>query len=549
MLVAVVGDVPGAEPDGAIAIRSRTAWDLTGHGLSDGEDTWWFPDGAWLAPDETAWIVGDAAAWSAHDMPASRWTSDLWLADAGDDVALLGPAGVLDAFAYGDGDHPGIEGAVSYTSEALVYRRAGPDTDHADDWRTPRTHRLGESDLDRPTWNVPSVTAYASPDSSHGVLTGLLGGATERLHLHVYELNSPTLIDGLVAAAQRGVDVQVLIEDRPVGLSSDEDRERRAGLGRIEEAGGEAWFAGSARYRHHHLKVLVADDAVAVQSENWVPTGVPEDPSWGNRGWGVVLHSVEAADWFAAWMADDRAAWDTEPFRDHGDAPPRFPARAGAYRHVAAQTFEGPFSVSPFVSPDHTADPDEDPILALIHGAGASVRAQQLDLRIEATNPLGWHAPDGLTAGLAAAAGRGVDVSVLAAAPFRSDDDGNRPVLEWLDARGVDARELDRPGLVAMHNKALVVDDRWVALGSMNGNHHSRSNNREAGVVLDAPPVAAYFAALHDADVTGAAGRDWSVPLDDLQAIPATPVPILIGVMAVVARARCSRSSPGSRSR
>ncbi|MGB1585664.1 MAG: phospholipase D-like domain-containing protein [Thermoplasmatota archaeon] len=526
-LTAVVPDLPGAhDHDEAVAITSPVAWDLTGYGLTDGEDTWWFPAGSRLEAGVETWVVGNETAWAMFDGPPAHWTFDLRLGNQGDDVTLMGPGGGVDSMVYDD---------VMVTGQAQVLRRD-------DDWVTPRIHRLGESNLDRPTF-TGAATLYASPDNSHEVLLGLLGQATERVHLHVYQLGLPSLVDAVAAAAERGVDVQILVEDHPVGTSREEKHEANQWLGQIVAAGGEAVRAGSVRYAFHHLKVLIADDTVALQSENWVRTGVPVDPSWGNRGWGVAVHDGAMADWFATWMAADRAAWDTEPAESASGQPVRMPAPRGAYAPIRPEWVEE-LHITPVISPDHTADPAQDPVLALIQDACCSIDVQQLDLRLQAANAMGWSGPDGLSYGLAEAAARGVMVRVQAAEPFHRDDTGNREVLAWLEARGVSTRELDRDGLVTLHNKGLIVDDRWVVIGSMNGNHHSRSNNREASVILDSPEAADYYGALFDADWVGASSRDWNQVARDLEEIPVSPWPMLLALMAVVWLQRCSPRFP-----
>lgn len=547
LLVGLVPDVPGTNAGGdAIAISTRSSIDLVGHVLTDGEDAWTFP--AWpLATGEVLWVVGNATAWQEHDGPAPWIVMDppLRLGDGGDDVHLLDPAGSpLDAVAYGTRDESGVLPAA-VPARMFVRDRAGDawtDTDRPLDWVTPRMHRLGESRLDQPTFQADAITMYSSPDSSFQTLAGLIAGADERLHLHVYELRSAELADLLVAAkaGKPALDLQVLVDANPVGA---DDRDRHAtadALRRIQGVGGTAVLAGNGRYDDHHLKVLVADDAVAVQSENWVPSGVPADPSWGNRGWGAVVHDADAADWFAGWMADDRTAWDARPFvlADFDptfEVPPRRAPRTGDYGPaVPALRIQGPIEVTPLVSPDHTQDPRTDSVAALLDGATGRIVAQQLDLASVARNSLGWSSDDPWMGALLAAPDRGVEVRVLAAAPFASTDAGNQPEIDRLLAAGAEAEVLDRPGLGTLHNKAFVVDGEVVVLGSTNGNHHSRSANREVALVIDSPEAAAWAEGLFVSDWDPpAAGRDWGVPGDDLHALPPAPWPTLLALLGV----------------
>ena len=532
---------------------SDVALDLSGYVLDDGESNWSFPAGTHLAAGVPLWAVADPQVWASFQgaSPVVPMGSVLRLGNDGDDVRLLDAQGrLVDAFAYGTGSTAGQGGTVSYTSAGLVYERKSDggvdwvDTDSADDWRTPRAHRIGESTLDEPTFTAYNVTLYASPDSTFQVLTGLIGAATQRLHLHVYELRSAELADALVAARQAhpSLDLQVLVDGNPVGADADDRHATSDALRRIQEAGGLVFVAGDGRYDDHHLKVLVADDAVAVQSENWVAAGVPQDPSWGNRGWGAVVPSRAMADWFATWMAADRAAWDAAPFNltsydPSFKAPPRLAARTGDYGPVLQPVvIPGPMQVTPVVAPDHTQDPALDPIAALVRSARRSVDVQQLDLSTGSRNALGWRSGDALADALVAAHAAGATIRVQAAAPFSASDTGNADALSWLGQRAdATTATMERAGIATLHNKGLIVDGRAVVVGSLNGNHHSRSSNREVSLILESPEAAAYFGRLFNSDFAPKpAPRDWSVPAQDLHGLPTTPLPTLLAVLGVV---------------
>lgn len=564
LLVAVAPDLPGPGPgDEGVAIWSPDPVDLSGWSLGDGEGGWRFPDGARLAAGEVAYLVGDEAVWAAHDGPAPRWswadTSDApVLANRGDQVHLVDPAGrVVDGFAWGDATTDAMDGAITTRSPGLVYQRfqerpdaapgGGPeaawvDRDMAADWITPRLHRIGESDLPLDTFHVDRVAPYAAPDHIYATLVQHIGAAKERLHIHLYELRSPALVDAVVAAkeAHPGLDLQVLVDEGPVGLTDSDRHEVAYGLQRVQDAGGDVFLAGKGRYAFHHLKVFVADDAVAVQSENGVPAGVPAYPSWGNRGWGAVVHDAALADWFSGWMAADRAAWDTQPFRLGAwdplyQEPPRHHARAGAHDPVPAlPSLRGDLRVTPIIAPEHTAHPGRMPVWDAIDQAEERVWVQQMTLRGWSSNRLGWDRPDPLWQALQDAAGRGVDVRVQAAAPFSPDDTRNEAVLAELAAAGVQVATLERPGITALHNKGIIVDDA-VLVGSLNGNHASRARNREVALWMEgggvADPYASWF--LDDWRFDGR-DRDWDAVKGDMGRLVeavrdrAAPVPILL---------------------
>lgn len=555
LLVGVVPDLPGSLPgDEGFAVGCVLACDLSGYRVSDGEGEWTIPSGTHLEAGKAAWFVGDTATWATFQgpAPAGAYVAGPRLANDGDELLLQSADGqVMDAFAWGSGSTVHMQESVRSVSPGRVYLRDGTpwtDTDHARDWMTPRDHRIGESRLDQPVWHVAAVTAYANPDSAFAVLTQLMGTAEHRLHLHVYEFRSMELADAVVAAksARPNLDVHISVDKTPVGQSATEKRATADALRRIQEVGGHVVLAGPGRYDDYHLKVLVVDDKVAVQSENWVSSGVSVHPTTGNRGWGVVVESPAASNWFASWMSADRTAWDATPFvlSEYDplfEAPGRATPRTGEYGpQVASRRFEGPITVKPLVSPDHTFDPRQDPLAQAIAGAATRVWAQQLDLTTRARNGIGWESPDPLHEALGNAALRGLDVRVQAAAPFASDDTGNSEALAALSRLGAATDVLDRPGLSALHNKGLLVDD-LVLVGSMNGNHHSRSENREVGILVASPAVAQYFADLFLADWDGrVAPSDWSVIGDDLKSIPWALWPTLFAVLGLASRRRCS---------
>ncbi|HUR26103.1 MAG TPA: phospholipase D-like domain-containing protein [Candidatus Thermoplasmatota archaeon] len=562
LLVAVVPDLPGSsQGDEGFAIgcqdlaRRGADCDLTGHSVTDGESSWTFAPGTTVPASATLWLVGNLTVWKAHDGPGPAMAAIGLprLGNDGDELTLAAPGGtVLDTMAFGDGtdlDAPASPGLVLQrrprpmgAGQAEQPRQGWQDTGTGDDWRTPRLHRIGESALAPAAFEVDRVVLYASPDSSFDVLTGLVANARERLHLHVYELRSAALADALVAAKQAhpSLDLQVLVDGNPVGAGADDRHATADALRRIQAVGGVAVLAGNGRYDDHHLKLLVADDAVAVQSENWVPSGVPEDPSWGNRGWGLVAYDAPLADWSAAWMAEDRSAWDSEPFVLAAydplfKAPLRQAPRTGAYGPaVLPLELVGPIRIRPVVAPDHTQDPASDPINTLAAHASRRLDVEQLDLSTSGNNRLGWSSSDPLADAIIGSSQAGARVRVLASSPFSPDDTGNRDALAWLDARGVDGALFDRAGLI-LHNKGIVADDA-VVVGSLNGNLHSRAQNREVAFIVDSAAAADYYDALFDADWDHeGAPRDWSVPGRDIRGLPLAPWPILLAVLGVVA--------------
>ncbi|QXE90531.1 phospholipase [Geomonas subterranea] len=96
--------------------------------------------------------------------------------------------------------------------------------------------------------------------------------------------------------------------------------------------------------------------------------------------------------------------------------------------------------------------------------------------------------PAGIAQDLAQARGRGVDVTVI----LEGDDSvgrENRAAAGYLARKGV--RVIFPRGRRTTHAKAVVIDDRFVMIGSHNLSHAALSRNRELSVILDAPELAA----------------------------------------------------------
>jgi phosphatidylserine/phosphatidylglycerophosphate/cardiolipin synthase-like enzyme len=74
-----------------------------------------------------------------------------------------------------------------------------------------------------------------------------------------------------------------------------------------------------------------------------------------------------------------------------------------------------------------------------------------------------------------------------------------------LDAAGLNGRlrALNLDFFTHLHNKGVIVDRRVVVVSSTNWSENSITRAREAGVVVESPDVAEYFARVFDADWDG----------------------------------------------
>ncbi len=467
-------------------------------------ENWTVTDGHTTArfPNET--VSGRVAASTdpevtetLTDDPVIELEGTIRLAADGDDLELR------------DGGEP--VDAVSYERAPLAERWHRTDPDAASESETPAgVERDGQGEwhprdatcLPVSSTAVEEATAFVLPDSPE-VPRETLQTADERLLLAGYTISSEDVARDLVGAAERGVDVAVLVESGPVGgtpaASESVLEQLDAGGVDVRAIGGEG-----ARYRYHHPKYAVADDRVVVTTENWNPAGVGGESS---RGWGVRVDDADlAADLEAVFWADFEG-WDTESgdaFRANAtfveedgatdDRAPTFPTD-----HEAATVDAD--AVDLLLAPDNA----EAATLELLAGADDEILVKQASIAADAT----------VLEETVAAARRGVDVRILLDSTWYHEDENAalRDDLERtaaaedlpLEVELVD--ETDR--FEKIHAKGVVVDREVAIVGSANWNQNAFENNREVLLAVHGDEAGEYYATVFEADWED---DPWSLP-------------------------------------
>ena len=360
---------------------------------------------------------------------------------------------------------------------------------------------LGQSRFSPAEFHNATITVFVSPDSSLEAFTSAVDGADEERLLNIYEITSPEITESLVAARKRNVAVTVLVEGGPVGGISKEEKavlstinQNRIPVYAMAPAKGE-----HAPYRYDHAKYLVIDKrAVFVTSENFKYSGFPPAGTSGNRGWGVVVEEPGLAAYFSSVFTTDLHAASVKPY--YGTPGPAELLPAGKHKpEFFPQQFSGA-TVRPVIAPDTSSE-----ILALINAASTSIEIEQAYITNESAVT-----PNPYLAAAINASRRGVHVRVLLDSYWYntedpSDNDEMVAIINRiaqseeipLEARCADlaAGELDK-----IHNKGVIVDDRYVLVSSINWNSNSPNFNREAGVIIDHPGAARYFRGVFDDD-------------------------------------------------
>lgn len=282
-------------------------------------------------------------------------------------------------------------------------------------------------------------------------LVALIDSARSYIHVAAFELDLDPLVDALIAARDRGVQV-IWITDNEHGLAADLN-EDRGQFARLREAG---------------IPVLADTRAALMHNKFWVfdgqtvwtgSTNATVNDTQANNNNVIVLHSPAVAAIYEREFQEMLA----------GQFGPRSPSTApeqwAVVEGVPVQVFFGP----------------EDNVISelsrLVDGAQQSIRFMAFSFTHEA---LGFI--------MRVQAGAGLDVAGI----FESL--GSKTIYSELRAflcAGVPARVDGNPRL--LHHKVIVIDETIVATGSFNFSANADQNNDENLLVIASPEIARLY--------------------------------------------------------
>lgn len=456
--------------------------------LTDGHTSARLPNG--IESDRVAFSGApeETAAMTPH--PVRELEGHLRLAVDGDDLILRNDGDDVDRVSY---DRAPV-GERWYRANGTVT----PDGDESA--ATGHWWPRDATCLEALTTDAEAATAFTLPDAPEVPLE-TFAAADDRIALAGYTFTSEAVADELRAAAERGVEVELLLESGPVGGTPDRTADV---VGDLEDAGVTIRVLGGsgARYRYQHAKYAVVDDRAIVTTENWKPSGIGARAS---RGWGVVVDDADVATYLESVFRADFEGRDTTAWADHRRAatfvetePPgeRFDGR------IDPETVSVD-SVDVLLAPDNA----EPRLREQLRAAEESILVKQV--RIGSRNqPLLQETLE--------AARRGVEVRILLDASWYVEDE-NRALVQWLE-RTADEEDLPlearlvepRNRFEKIHAKGVVVDEETAVVGSANWNNNSLRENREVVLVLHGEEVGSFYADVFEADWEGGS---WSLPV------------------------------------
>ncbi|MHA1155118.1 MAG: phospholipase D-like domain-containing protein [Candidatus Heimdallarchaeota archaeon] len=328
---------------------------------------------------------------------------------------------------------------------------------------------------------VSKVTCFVGPDSAYEVIMKSLNDSVTSFYLEVYTLSSEPLVNRLIAAQDRGVDVQVsLSHDRVSGYEDDYTEEA---VYRLDAAGVIVTWCSSS-FTFTHAKFWIVDSLETfVYSGNWAPSSIPQvNYARTNRELGYAFEDASIATYYENVFFDDQAIGNP-----YAGTEPHLGALQG---NETGGTYTHPFDVPKVineymeVTPIFAPDNSYALLSSLIDNATSTLDISQQYIKFDCL----------LFDDIIAAANRGVDVRVLIPEPGTS----NENVTEVLLSNDIEIRFFK--GLGHNHNKYVSADGEVTSISSINWSNNSVVNNREAGAIVKNANVAQYFKTVFDWD-------------------------------------------------
>jgi cardiolipin synthase A/B len=302
----------------------------------------------------------------------------------------------------------------------------------------------------RPPRRAPALRVLTEPADGMGPIDQLITAARSSVDLTMYELADPTAEADLAADAARGVDVRVLLDQHL-------EKARNTGAYHYLAAHGVHVRWGPADITYHQ-KTLTVDGATSViMTGNLVAEDYP-----GTRDFAVIdTNHADVAAIVATFNAD-----------------------------FAGQAITPPDGADLVWSPANA----QASVLLVINGATRSLAVEDEEMDDPA-----------VTAALAAAARRGVDVTVI----MTADPEWDTAFAELARAGAHVRLYADNSSAVYIHAKAIVADagrpGQQVLVGSQNFSVASLDYNRELGILTSDPAVVAAVATTLAGDYARAA--------------------------------------------
>jgi phosphatidylserine/phosphatidylglycerophosphate/cardiolipin synthase-like enzyme len=390
------------------------------------------------------------------------------------------------------------------------------ETNSSRDWRydvapTPGNHTDNAYFLSKPFVENASVITFSSPDNSYDAITYLFRSANSTLDISVYQFTSWWLLQELIDAMDRGVQVRLILEDYFPGASvrnggGDEAYEQVYVAEQVENHTNGLVRWENKGWRYTHAKYFIVDgEVIVISTENFKYTGIPKDSSAGNRGWGIAVNNTNIAqqyekvfnlDWEYSLPINETDLVDGIENKEIIHGSYQSPEGIGSFRNISVTNAK----IQTLVGPDETISV----LVDLIDSATESIYCEIFYLYPTWDDYYGGENNNPLMRALIDASFRGVDVKVILDSKYYNieDENNNDEAFAVLQSAGIDvAYSNNINGIQKFHVKAFIVDEEAVMISSVNWNEKSTTENREMGIIVNSTEVASYYLTIFNYDL------------------------------------------------
>lgn len=165
------------------------------------------------------------------------------------------------------------------------------------------------------------------PDETIDVLVDLISSAQKSIYVEVFYMyptwtgyqggtNNNPFLQAILDAADRGVDVKVILDSTGYNLDGDNDNDEAGGI--LEQHGVEVKFsANEDGIEKFHVKALIVDNSsVMISSLNW-----NENSATNNREIGIIVNSTTVSQYYVDLFAADWGTFSNDELESPEDQP------------------------------------------------------------------------------------------------------------------------------------------------------------------------------------------------------------------------------------
>lgn len=298
--------------------------------------------------------------------------------------------------------------------------------------------------------NNPENLAGSIPEQ----LISMINAAETSIHIAAFEFNLTPVAEALIAAHERGVEVQWMTDDEN-GIDVDEE-EGHGQFAMLEEAGIEIKDDGRSALMHN--KFIIFDGQTV-----WTgSTNITQNGNFRNNNNVIVIRSARVAQMFEREFSE---MWDDGL---HGPkSPSTVDQQSATVNGTPIQVF--------FAAEDEVISR----LIPLIEDAQSSIKFMAFSFT-----------HDELGAAMLSRAKAGVDVAGIFETRGSETEYSEMPGLY---CAGIPVRQDGNPG--TFHHKVIILDDEVVITGSLNFSENADESNDENVVVITNKDIARLYLA------------------------------------------------------